>query len=277
MPYPFQIKLDESRVVRGDLYPSRQVAQATLLICHGFKGFKDWGMFPYVADQLAEKLDVVTFNFSHNGIGESFTEFTELEKFSRQTYSTDLEDLHALIEHIRQQQLPLHCCSTPLFLLGHSRGAGVSLIYAFDHPETIQGVISWNGITNVDLLSEEMKAEMRQTGKTYIVNARTKQKMPLDRVILDDLLQNADRFDIIGRAKTSTVPVLLVQGTKDYDRLLSGSQDLVDANPTVQWEKIEGGNHTFQTLHPFQGPTSELSKALEVTRAFIDQQINGSE
>lgn len=276
MPDSFQLNVGEQRIIRGDLYSARQHALGTLIICHGFKGFKDWGMFPYVADQLATNLDVITFNFSHNGIGESPNEFTELDKFSKQTYTKDLEDLHILIQHIQQCKLPHSCCQTPIFLLGHSRGAGVSLIYAFDYPEKIQGVISWNGITNADLLSQEMKEEMRRNGKTYIINARTKQKMPLDRVILDDLLQNADRFNIIKRAKTSNVPILLVQGTRDYGRLLKGSQNLVEANPAVQWEKIEGGDHTFQTVHPFQGPTSELSEALEVTRGFIDQQIHGS-
>ena len=26
-----------------------------IVICHGFKGFKDWGFFPYLADSLANR------------------------------------------------------------------------------------------------------------------------------------------------------------------------------------------------------------------------------
>ena len=50
-----------------------------IILVHGFKGFKDWGSFPYAAKYFAkEGYFVLTFNFSHNGIGDNLTEFTEL-------------------------------------------------------------------------------------------------------------------------------------------------------------------------------------------------------
>ena len=37
---------------------------------HGFKGFKDWGFFPHLADRLARAgLVAVSFNFSGSGVG----------------------------------------------------------------------------------------------------------------------------------------------------------------------------------------------------------------
>ena len=106
MNLPFQIHIEPNRMIRGDVYPADQSSQGTLVICHGFKGFKDWGMFPYVAKQLSDHYDVITFNFSHNGIGDDLLEFTELEKFAANTYTRELEDLHVLIEHIRVGKLP---------------------------------------------------------------------------------------------------------------------------------------------------------------------------
>lgn len=71
----------------------------------------------------------------------------------------------------------------------------MSLIYALDHPEDITGVISWNGIAHVDLLTADNKAEMRSTGRSYTLNGRTKQMMPLDLEILE--VWNETRSDSI--------------------------------------------------------------------------------
>ncbi len=55
-----------------------------LIFVHGFKGFKDWGFGPYLADYFSKKgYFVITFNFSHNGVGKNLTEFDELEKFAK--------------------------------------------------------------------------------------------------------------------------------------------------------------------------------------------------
>ena len=197
-----------------------------------------------MAEQLSDQFNVITFNFSHNGIGEDLTQFTELEKFAKNTYSRELEDLDILIRHIKTKSLPVQDqaqnLGEPLFLLGHSRGGGVSLIYAFDHPDVIRGVISWNGITNVDLFSEEQKEEMRSKGRSYVANARTGQQLPLDKEILDDIEANRNRYNIIERARTATVPIVLIQGTEDHQRLLLGSEKLTAANPTLAGLKSKG-------------------------------------
>ncbi|MDQ0338913.1 pimeloyl-ACP methyl ester carboxylesterase [Caldalkalibacillus uzonensis] len=278
MSISFRIEVAQDRVIRGELFPAEYHPQGTLIICHGFKGFKDWGFFPHVAETLSSSLslNVITFNFSHNGVGDNPLEFTELEKFAKNTYTRELEDLDTIVKAIRSNTLPLEdqgerveMMPEPLYLLGHSRGGGVSLIYAFDHPELVSGVISWNGITNVDLFTEEQKQEMKQNGRTYIVNARTGQHMPLDREIIEDIEANQQRFNIVERAKTATVPIFLIQGTDDHPRLIEGSKRLVNASPQVQWVKIEDGNHTFNAIHPFAGETKPLYEAIKHTEEAI--------
>lgn len=278
MPIPFQLPLAPERIIRGDFFPARNKPQGTLVVCHGFKGFKDWAFFPYVGETLSEDLNVITFNFSHNGVGEDLTQFSELEKFARNTYSMELDDLENLFTHIRNRSLPLPPEITqvaePVILLGHSRGGGVSLIFAFDHPDWVKGVISWNGIADVDLFTDEQKEEMRKKGRSSVLNARTGQHLPLDRVILDDMEANRERFNIINRAKTAPVPIVLIQGTEDHPRLLSGSEKLVEANPKIRWIKIEGGNHTFNAVHPFSQVPQALTEALKHTKEAIRTFLN---
>lgn len=268
---PFELHMAENRTIRGDIYRAKnEPSKGTLLLLHGYKGFKNWGMFPFVATELAEVVDVIALNFSHNGVGENLMEFTELDKFARATYSRDLEDIEAVIHEIHNTV----STAKPILLLGHSRGAGVSFIYALDHPGEIAGVISWNGIANVDLLTADNKAEMRATGRSYALNDRTKQMMPLDLEILEDMERNQEKFDIVGRISSATFPITLVQGSEDGERGIRGSEKLVANNAAIEWVKIPEGNHTFGSVHPFQGVTKPLKLAIEETRRTIRSMLN---
>jgi pimeloyl-ACP methyl ester carboxylesterase len=275
MSEAFQLKMQEDRFIRGDFFSSHGETRGTLVICHGFKGFKDWGMFPHAGKELADGLDVVLFNFSHNGVGEDLENFTELEKFAKETYSRDLEDLDFLLHTIEDGKLPVkrQPLTAPIFLLGHSRGAAISLIHAFDHPTKVAGVISWNGVTQVDIYGEKEKEEMRKIGRAYIQNARTKQEMPLDRSILEDMEAHKIRFDILERVKTSIVPIVLIQGTEDSKRLREGSERMTKAREDVVWHQVEGGNHTFNAVHPFKGETPALKDAIRLTKDWIGQTL----
>ena len=47
----FTIDSREGLPIRGDL-DAPDEARALVVIVHGFKGFKDWGFFPWLADHL---------------------------------------------------------------------------------------------------------------------------------------------------------------------------------------------------------------------------------
>jgi uncharacterized protein len=74
----------------------------SIIFVHGFKGFKDWGFIPYLADYFAKKgFFTITFNFSHNGVKGNSSEFTELEKFSKNTFSREVRELKEIISAFR--------------------------------------------------------------------------------------------------------------------------------------------------------------------------------
>lgn len=267
MSNSFTIPGADGAVIRCTRYPAKHEVRAIIIIAHGYKGFKDWGMFPYVAQQLSSVGDVITFNFSHNGIGEQPEDFTELELFARNTYRFELEDLKSLTDYITEQP---QYQDVPLFILGHSRGGGISLIYALDHPDLIAGVLSWNGTSNLEsLFTDEQKTEMLTTGRSHITNLRTGQQMPLDRVIIDDLEQHREQYNLLHRIVEAAFPIMIVQGTEDHPHLLEGSQALLNANPAINYAPIEGGNHMFNTVHPFIGSSPALDQAIETSSTFI--------
>lgn len=266
----FKLELGEGVSVRGDIRVKEDgLRKPVLLFSHGFKGFKDWGFVPYAAERLAaQHFAVVTFNFSHNGVNE--TDFDELDRFAENTYSQELIDLAAVLTAVQEEQLPLsgQLDKEQVFLVGHSRGGGDSVLFAAEHPD-IRGVVAWNGIADVHLFDEDFRAEVLREGVGYVANARTKQQMPISARFFEDLDRNQERFDIVAKASALKTPVLFIQGDQDSERIRSGHRQLQEAAPQHRFAVLEGANHTFGAVHPFAGTTDDLERAIAITGAFF--------
>ena len=75
----FQITTPSGVALYGDIRWKEAISDSgvrklpAILVCHGFKAFKDWGPFPSIGRYFAESGFVsIVFNFSHNGIGKNF-------------------------------------------------------------------------------------------------------------------------------------------------------------------------------------------------------------
>lgn len=266
----------ENRVIRGDIYAKNEEATLpTLILCHGFKGFKDWGFFPIIAHRLAEAgFAVITFNFSMNGVGEDLENFTELDRFGRLTFTREQEDLDLVVYHIHQGTLPLAHVLNPneLGLFGHSRGGGNALIYAFHHP-TIRAVVVWNSISKPLFFDESLIQEIQQNGIAYLDNARTQQKMPIRLEVLEDIWANENRYNILHHLTQFQTPLLLLQGDQDASYLVQGAAQMASANPGAKLHIIKGGNHTFGSTHPFKNITPQLEEATLFTMDFFARNL----
>ncbi|USG67040.1 alpha/beta hydrolase [Brevibacillus ruminantium] len=268
----FRLPLEEDLVIRGDFHArEKNPHQPLLLFCHGFKGFKDWGSFPFAADWLAEQgIAVLRFNFSCNGVGESMTEFDELEKFGRNTYARELADLNALTNWLIREDNPFADSFDrhKLFLLGHSKGGGDVILFGAANP-LIKGIITWNGVADVNLFDSKLRQAIAENGVGYIPNARTGQQMPITQTVIDDVDQNREAYDLLVKVRDMPQPLCLIQGTKDFDRLVAGAKRLAEAAKNGQLHWIEEGDHTFNTRHPFAGTSPQLEAALKQTAVFV--------
>src|SRR5215207_11574304 len=83
----------------------RDSPRPAIVVVHGFKGFKDWGMFPPLAERLARAgFATVTFNLSGSGVDDS-GEFVWPERFERDTFSADLQDLGTVAAALTRGEL----------------------------------------------------------------------------------------------------------------------------------------------------------------------------
>lgn len=262
----------EDRRIRGEVHlPEESGPHPVVMVCHGFKGFKEWGFFPHTARRLAQSgFAAITFNFSMNGVGDNPETFGELEKFAHNTFSREQEDLQFLFQKLSEGALPFadSLDTDRLALLGHSRGGANSLLFALDHMESLRGVVLWNSVSQVDFFSDELKKEILEKGQASIPNARTGQEMPIDREVLEDIEAHRERFDLLKRLPAFEKPILILQGEEDAAVPVQAAEALRQAAPRGELHLIPEAGHTFNAVHPFQGPTPELNEALETSLRF---------
>ncbi|MFD2706192.1 alpha/beta hydrolase family protein [Salibacterium lacus] len=270
----FTIDLGNNLFVRGDVHaPAEQTKRPVVIICHGFKGHKDWNFFPHTAHELAASgYYAVRFNFSCNGVDEE--DFDELEKFAVNTYTRELQDLEALLQEAADQRLPYSDAfdMERVGIVGHSRGGATSIIFASEHPE-VKAVVTWNGVADVDFLSGDLKQTIRSESVGYIANKRTNQDMPLKENLLDDIEANKERLDITTALKGMETPVHIVQGGADGEWLQEGAEKMEKTAAQHSLAIIEGGTHTFNAAHPLEHVPSELEQALQETTKVFDRRL----
>jgi len=251
--------------------PARLESRPTVVIMHGFKGFKDWGMFPPLADRLARAgLTAISFNVSGSGVDDSGA-FTVPERFSRNTYSAELEDLHRVVDAV-QAGAPLALPPAPaLGLVGHSRGGGMAVLEAARNGG-VSALVTWAAIATVDRWSAEAKASWRRRGHVNIQNARTGQVIPLETAILDDIAANgAGALDIMAAAARVRAPWLILHGEDDESVSIEDGRGLAaasGADPT-RLVIIPGAGHTFGATHPLTGFPQPLEQAMNETVSWM--------
>jgi len=247
-----------------------------LIFVHGFKGFKDWGFWPYSGNYFAERgFFVLTFNFSHNGIGENLTEFKELDKFAKNTFSLELEELNELIDAYLNSFFGKQS-TRPIGIVGHSRGGGVSLLVSAKRKE-IKAVVTWAAVANFNRYSKRQAKEWRKNGFFEVLNTRTNQMMRLNVSLLDDIEQNKD--DLINLEKATNnlnKPLLIIHGEQDLSVPIKEGEQIYNwSNKEItEFYKIKATGHTFDIAHPFGGSNPKFDLVIEKTLNFFNKNFN---
>jgi uncharacterized protein len=239
-------------------------ARPAVVILHGFKGFKDWGMFPPLSERLARAgFTAVSFNFSGSGVDDA-GDFTLPERFGHNTFSAELSDTRLVLDALYRGELGA-LSPGKTGLIGHSRGGGIAVLHAAQD-DRVQALVTWAAISDVHRWGAEERAAWRKTGHTSVLNARTGQKLPLYADVLDDIDRNTSALDIQSAAPEIRVPWLAVHGRADESVRWAEAQALVAASRgTARLLEVEGGGHTFGAAHPWRGTTPELELVFDAT------------
>ncbi len=252
----------------------RSAPAPAVLVLHGFKGFKDWGMFPPLSDRLARAgFTAVSFNVSGSGV-DGVGNFAHPERFGHNSFSAELADVEVVLAALDRGELAV-ARPTSIGILGHSRGGGIAVLLAA-RTARIGAVVTWAGISHVRRWSAEQCRLWRERGKIDIVNARTGEVLPMYPETLDDIEANATgSLDIEAAAATIVAPWFLVHGDADEAVAVAEAEKLVTAATRTRVEPLilAGAGHTFGAVHPFAGMTPALERAFDGTVAFFGRHL----
>ncbi len=266
--FPFTIPGYDKGPLRGDVRTQDvRDGRPVVVIFHGFKGFKDWGFFPHIAERLARSgFTAVTFNFSGSGIGPDFETFSEAERFQRSKPSGDLADAATVWEAVLAGGLVDGLAApSAAGVLGHSRGGGAAIVHANEHPQC-RALVTWAAISTYHRWGPETLRRWREHGSIDIVNARTGQVLPIGTQFLDDLEAHNERLDVLAAAAAVKAPWLLIHGRADETVKVEEAERLREAaGDGTDLEIIDGGSHTLGAVHPWGGSTPQLDRAMDRT------------
>lgn len=257
-------------VVRGDAYLASG-AKTGVIICHGFKGFARWGMFPYLAQRLVGAgLNAVTFDLSGSGVGEDRENFTDPDAFGRNTFTQEQADLNAVLAEATRRGW----VAEGVGMFGHSRGGGSAILFTARTPR-VRALVTWAAVSHVIRWPAEDATKWRERGYTEIVNQRTGQVLRLNATLLDECERLGDTTLNIERAASEvSVPWLIVHGTADEAVPPSDAERLYAAaggrgNQRATLELLTGVNHVFGVAHPMKSVAVELERSATRTVGFF--------
>jgi pimeloyl-ACP methyl ester carboxylesterase len=237
-----------------------------VVFCHGYKGFKDWGCWDLVAEHFKnENCVFIKFNFSHNGgTVENPIDFPDLDAFAENNYTKELYDIEALLDYLISDgnSFRNEIDFENITLIGHSRGGGISILKASEDSR-IKKLITWASICDFGKRTATIGGleQWKKEGVKYVLNGRTKQKMPHNYQLYEDYINNEERLNIKSACKKLSIPHLIIHAKEDSSVLCEEARALHRWNSESTLLIVENSNHVFNSKHPWE--TKELPEQLQ--------------
>lgn len=259
-----------------DLYYTPNRSKKPLVIfCHGYKGYKDWGVFGKMQKRFtSEGLALLKFNFSHNGgTVKQPIDFPDLEAFGNNNYSKELHDLETVINWIYGNKgYHNEIDISNITLIGHSRGGGIVTLTAA-RDKRVKKLISWAAVSTLDrsfFHGDELK-KWKNKGVIYIENGRTKQQMPHYIQFYEDYNKNWEELNIEKATRKISIPHAIIHGDDDLAVPFFHAKNLHQWNPKSELINIPNANHVFGAKQPWTEDNfpKDFDLVLDHTLSFI--------
>jgi len=269
----------DQQTILGDAHvPAEgETPRAVCLIIHGFLGYKDYGMFPHLAETCARAGAIAhRFNLSHSGMTANIETFERPDLFERDTWTRQVRDLDAVLDAIARDELL--GAGLPALLIGHSRGGVTALLAAgrrFERDEAPlpAGVATMAAPDRCCLWDEQKQREHLEQGYTEVRSNRTGQTLRVGRAWLQELLDHPAAHDLTRHVRMIRCPMLFIHGREDPTVPPTCAHALETASSgRGEALLIDGGDHVFNTPNPFPPdaePSPQLAAAERALRTFL--------
>ena len=269
----------DGEVILGNAHVPDGEPVGVAIIAHGFKGYKDYGMFPRIAETMCEAGFIAhRFNFSHSGMTNNIDTFERVDLFERDTWNKQVFDCRAVVSAVADGQLD--GAGLPYILFGHSRG-GVSVLLtagrlaedsAFPQPV---GIVTASAPCQCMNLPPEAADQLLKDGYIVSPSSRTGQELRIDKAALVEQLDDPAGHDVLALVGRITCPLLVIHGEDDPTVPADAAQQIASAaqrEATVL--RIAGGDHVYNTPNPLpeDAPSSsQFQQLLDATVSFAKE------
>jgi acetyl esterase/lipase len=239
-----------------------------LLIAHGFKGYKDYGFVPRLADDAAAcGLIAHRFNFSHSGMTDNIDTFERPDLFERDTWSKQVHDLLAVHRAVTHGKLAGE--GLPIVWFGHSRGGTTCILAAAQAADPPAGIAPTSAPDYCCNLDEQTIAMIKQDGYAVSPSGRTGQQLRIGRQWLDEIEADPDGHDPVKAIAHVHCPILLTHGDEDPTVHVGAAHTLAAANERATVHIVQGAQHVFNCPNPLQGePPAQTREMIDAVCAF---------
>lgn len=256
-----------------------------VLIAHGFKGYKDYGMFPALARGFAGAGFVThRFNFSHSGMTEEIATFARPDLFEQDTWNRQVEDLAAIGLAIDRAEIEGRGLEAIHF--GHSRG-GVSVLLAAGRAAVAgagsgpAGIITAAAPPTCDFLGADDRRRLLGDGYLVSPSSRTGQQLRIGGAFLAEQIADPAGHDLPVLVRRITAPILVVHGENDQTVPVEAAEAIREAaGESCRVVRIAGGDHVFNVANPMPpgaSPSPQLEELLDVSTAFALEVVGEAE
>lgn len=274
-----EIKGSDDKLMASDIHFNDEVRRMPIVIfAHGYKGFKDFGAWNLIGDQMAQNgIVFVRFNFSHNGTTiKNPSEFGDLDAFGQNNYSKEVADLSTIIDHIHNLAVKTNGWDEEnICIIGHSRGGGIAILAAKEN-KYVSSLITWAAIKSMSrgMPTGELLEKWKEDGVRYVLNGRTKQQMPHYYQFFKDFIANRSRLSIENAARSIQFPWMIIHGDNDEAVALDDARQLHNYNPSSTLKVIKNGSHTFSISHPWDQSDlpKEMQQVVDLSITFIKKE-----
>ena len=291
-PEPFEIEGADGGPLRGDLYhPARpEAAEPThgassppvagtpgVILCHGSRGYKDWGFLPLLAARIAEEgLHAVTFSFTDSGISGRSGAFDEPERYRKGTYGSELEDLARVVGWVTRRLTETHGSEPRLGIAGHSRGGAIAVLHAARDPR-IRCLAALAAPSRIGVWPDRYFDAWRRGEPVTLRDFRTRSELQLGPDLYDDLERHRGRYDLVPALEALEVPLLVVQGDADRSVPVEEAREIAShvRSTLCELHVIEGAGHGFQAGDEIRRIPPQLAHMVELVTAWMRRWLRG--
>ena len=269
----FSISLGDG-VLHGDLHYAGHSSCPILLIIHGFRGSKNWGFFPTIAEEFAQNGSIVlTWNMSLSGYSDNAQYIDQPENFARNTITQEVVDTQSIIDSILQDDriisgdIRSHW-NGDIHVLGHSRGGGIGILISAKNP-SIKKLALWNTISRFGRFTERQKKLWSETGTFPIDETEDGKVIAMNYTYISDLEFHSDEYSPLRAITEVSADILIVHAEQDMTVPIREAHALQEKSHSAHMHSIPQAGHIFGCTHPFTEMTSSLRDAIDTTTAFF--------